>query len=124
MLTLINNEFRKLITRKKTYVILLGFAAIMALLIFGKYKDNQNYERWNKPEAKLEQLKRSTTHMKVRSEEVEKLIANSTKEEEKAKLLKEKELYERDLKDLNESIKSLEESIKKRRKGRLESRVR
>lgn len=113
MLTLINNEFRKLITRKKTYVVLLGFAAIMALLIYGKYKDNQNYEKWNKPEVKLEQLKSGTTHMKVRLEEVEKLIANSTKEEEKTKLLKEKELYERDLKDLNESIKRLEDSIKK-----------
>ena len=112
MLTLINNEFKKLIRRKKTYVVLIGFAAIMALLVFGKYKDTQNYEKWNKPEFKLEQLKGSAAHMKVRLEEVEKLIANSTNEEEKAKLLKEKGSYERNMQGLNESIKRLEESIK------------
>lgn len=113
MLTLINNEFRKLITRKKTYVVLLGFAAIMALLIYGKYRDSQNYERWNQPEFKLKQVKGSAEHLQQNIKEMEKDISNTTDEKDKSKIIMQKESAERTLEEMNISIKSLEESIKK-----------
>lgn len=112
MLTLIYNEFRKLLRRKKTYVILLGFAAVMALLMFGKYKDCKNMEKWNKPEFQLEQLKKSVSSTEEYLKNVEKDISNVTDEKMKANLIKEKEFSERNMEDMKESIKRLEEAIK------------
>lgn len=56
MFTLIKNEMIKILRRRKTLVITIGFVALVALICFASYKDSENNKRWNTPEARIKQL--------------------------------------------------------------------
>lgn len=54
MLTLIKYELFKLFKRKKTWVVIIGFMLLSALMIFGVYRDALNQKRYNSPEYNIQ----------------------------------------------------------------------
>lgn len=63
MMTLIRNELFKIFHRKKTYVVLIGFALIVGLACFGMYQDNKNMIKYQSPEYQLQEVEGSISHM-------------------------------------------------------------
>lgn len=63
MISLINNEIRKLLRRKKTFIVFMAFVALMATITISGYKEEQNRIKMNTPEAKIESLQYSKRHL-------------------------------------------------------------
>ncbi|WP_040213796.1 hypothetical protein [Clostridium polynesiense] len=113
MLTLIGNEFRKLLSRKKTYVVFLGFAAFMSLMVYAKYRENKNIEYYNSPEVRLQQMQESINHFNDRMKEIDKeLKKEDISEKVRTELNVEKRYYTEDIERVKNSMKPLEEAIK------------
>lgn len=53
MLKLIKIETFKLFKRTKTWVILIAFIALTALIAYGSYRDVENMKKYNSPEARI-----------------------------------------------------------------------
>ena len=64
MFTLIKNEMVKILRRKKTLVITIGFIALVALICFSSYKESENMKRWSSPEASIRQLQAQIAEVK------------------------------------------------------------
>lgn len=121
MLSLIYNETRKLVKRKKTLILLVAFTLLVGFMMFGSYKDDQNRKRYNSPEFKVQMLEENIENLKVMkndSKTPEEQRKNFEQEiirsEEELKILKEntngKEIDWKQ--DLNLRIKSIEDNLK------------
>ncbi|MFA9397176.1 MAG: ABC transporter permease subunit [Clostridiaceae bacterium] len=76
MISLIHNEIKKLFTRWKSRILLISFAALVALIAFGVYQNDKMEKEWSKPETQIENLEESIKY----SEED---LKNSTEEDKK-----------------------------------------
>jgi ABC-2 type transport system permease protein len=88
MFTLIKNEIIKILRRKKTLVITIGFIALVALICFSSFKESQNNKRWNSPEARVEQLQSQIDYMKKQPPDTDsnKDSTNNTKDQNDTQL--------------------------------------
>jgi ABC-2 type transport system permease protein len=59
---LVKNEFIKLFSRKKTYIIILLFVALSAMFIFIKESEEKNFLQYSNPEFQLQQGKESLVY--------------------------------------------------------------
>lgn len=59
---LIKNEFIKLFSRKKTYIIILLFVALSAMFVFIKESEERDYLRYSDPAFQLQQGKESLSY--------------------------------------------------------------
>lgn len=64
MMVLIRNEIKKLLKRKKTLVVLIVFAALIALICYASYKEAYNFRHYNSPESRKANLEESINNMK------------------------------------------------------------
>ncbi len=113
MHTLIKNEFRKLLRRKKTYVVFIGFLLISMLFGYANYRDEQNYKFWNDPKNRIAQEKESLKWMTEEKSRLEKDIINTSDENTKKNLQFELENISGNVENMNKSIAALEEAINK-----------
>jgi ABC-2 type transport system permease protein len=121
MINLIYNETRKLLTRKKTLVILIAFTLLVGFLMFAAYKEDQANKKYRSPEFKIQNMEQSLVQLKSMkedpkiSEENKKHIDEQIEETEKSlKELKENpQQKEVDWKvELNQRIKDSEAALK------------
>ena len=97
MITLINNEIRKILKRPKSIIVYIAFIALMAVVSIAGYKSEQQRIKMNTPQAKLEMYKnyrQSLIHEK-----------NSLPEDRRANI-------EEDLSSIEKQILELESLIK------------
>lgn len=64
MMVLIGNEIKKLLKRKKTLVVLIVFAALIALICYASYKEAYNYRLYNSPESRKQDTEQQISSMK------------------------------------------------------------
>jgi len=62
--TLISNEVKKLMRRKKTIIIFVAFVLLTIAIGYGSYKDNLNQKRWSSPEFRQKNIEESIKNMK------------------------------------------------------------
>lgn len=96
MMTLIFNEIKKLLSRKKTIFTIVIFAILLGLIGFGEHKNYENQMRYNSPEFRIKNLEESLSYMKKDQnntqipEEARKSMGEQiARMEEELKLLKE-----------------------------------
>jgi ABC-2 type transport system permease protein len=106
MFTLIGNEMKKLFSRKKTWVVVIGFILLLGLLTFAMYKEEQNSKKYSSPEFKIKNMQESITFENKQKEELQK------KKDNAATTADDKKDIERELAKLETNIKNMEESIK------------
>lgn len=106
MIVLIINELRKLLTRKKTWVVFIGFILLMGVMVFDSYVTDKNYKFSNSIEGKLQISKSNLQGLEQYQKDIN--LSNDIKdrdrEQVKIDLQKQKE-------ELQAQIKSLEEAI-------------
>lgn len=138
MFSLIYNEIRKLLSRKKTLVLVLAFTLLVGFVMFGSYKEDQNRKRYNSREYKIqmteeaiENLKQIAKDTKIPADERKHYEEEISINEEQLKILKEtpegKEIdWKQDIKlrikDIESTIneKGIDKSYKETLKLRLE----
>lgn len=91
MLSLIYNEIIKLIKRKKTLILFVAFSLLVAFMMFGTYKDNENRKKYNSPEYRLQMLQENINNLKEMSKDT-KIPEEDRKHFEKEILRNEEEL--------------------------------
>jgi ABC-2 type transport system permease protein len=64
MISLIYNETRKLLSRKKTIIVFIAFVLLVGFMMFASYKEDQNRKRYNSPEFKIQNMEQSIDHLK------------------------------------------------------------
>lgn len=123
-LKLIGNELIKLMNRRKTLVITLLFALLIAFVGFATYKNAENMKEWNNPERRIQMEKENIVQYermrkdstipdsdKVHFDEEIK-IANeridSIKKEQKGEKLDWKVTLSKEIKGMEEQLKSAE----------------
>lgn len=62
LLTLIKNEFIKMFSRAKTWIVLGLFVAFVGLNIFGTWYSEKNMLEWNSPEYQLQNAEQNLVH--------------------------------------------------------------
>lgn len=128
MLILIKNEIVKLLMRKKTLVVTLGFAALIGLILYGSYREARNAKQYESVEFRINNLQASIDYterrkdnipgdIKDNSAKVEEYKANidSEVEEMKKQLEELKNLNGKDLdwrQELKLNISNLEQQVK------------
>lgn len=119
--TLIGNEIKKLMNRKKTLIITIGFALLVAFIGFGTYKDIQHRIERNKPETQIQNEMRQIKYLEEdknnshASEEDKKSYDEQIKEARNRieEIKKEQKLGKPDWKvTLKTDIKNAEEELK------------
>lgn len=63
MFTLIRNEMIKLMSRKKTVIITIAFAILVAFIGFAMYKTSESMKEWNKPERRIQNEQENIKHL-------------------------------------------------------------
>lgn len=106
MLTLIRNEMKKLFSRKKTWVVVIGFVLLLGLLMFTSYREEQNSKKYSSPEFKIKNMQEAITFDNKQKDELQK------KKDSAATTADDKKDIERELAKLETNIKDMEESIK------------
>lgn len=117
--TLLRNEFVKIMHRKKTFIVLLAFIALVAVLAFSDYKNVEVTKMYNNIDFRIKNIEENIKNMKEEKEDP-KVPANQKRylddsiasEELQLKILKdEKEKgVTKDWKDeIKENIKQMEE---------------
>lgn len=106
MLTLIGNEIKKLFSRKKTWVVVIGFILLLGILTFALYKEEQNAKKYSSPEFRIQSMQESISYNNKKKQELQdkRNSATSTDEDKKA--------IDRELTRIDTDIKNMEESIK------------
>lgn len=101
LLTLIRNEFRKLVRRPKTWIVFALFTAFVGLCIFGTYKSDESMRYYISPQFQIENGKQHLSHI---NSEINRI--NELSEDKKA-------ARELDLQNLIQEKAQVEEEIKK-----------
>ncbi|MFA6940600.1 MAG: ABC transporter permease subunit, partial [Clostridiaceae bacterium] len=121
MFKLIYNEMRKLVRRPKTLVVLVCFIALVGLVCYGSYKNNENNLKYQSSEYQIQNMEESVSYMKndltrsgITEEEKKSIEENITQTEEQITKLKANKDKPYDYKeDLNSQIKNIDDSISK-----------
>ena len=103
---LIKNEFIKLFSRKKTYIIILLFVALSAMFIFIKESEEKNFLQYSNPEFQLQQGKESLAYYEQNLIE----IRNNTELTEAQKTIRLEEM-ESSLAEQKSYVAQLEEAV-------------
>lgn len=103
---LIKNEFIKLFSRKKTYIIILLFVALSAMFIFIKESEEKNFLQYSNPEFQLQQGKESLAYYEQNLIE----IRNNTELTEAQKTIRIEEM-ETSLAEQKSYVAQLEEAV-------------
>lgn len=69
MMVLIRNEIKKLLKRKKTLVVLIVFAALIALICYASYKEAYNFRLYNSPASRKANLEEQINNYKKAAED-------------------------------------------------------
>ena len=56
MLNLIKNEFIKMFSRAKTWIVFILFVALVGVNIFGTYQSDKNHRYWDSPEFQIQNI--------------------------------------------------------------------
>lgn len=105
--TLIKNEFIKLMSRKKTYVVILAFILLLGFIGFGVYNSAKNMKENNKPENRI-----AREHEQIKSLNEMKNDPKIPKEDKKH--------FDN---EINEAYKRIDEIKEEVRKGKVDWRV-
>lgn len=98
MMTLIANEFKKLMSRKKTYIVVGVFAVLMLIMCYASYKQSESYRNFSEPASRKANIE---SRIKQINSDLEKpSVKDERKIEEKQELL-----------SLNEELDSLQNEI-------------
>ncbi len=111
MVALIINEFKKLFSRKKTYVIFFAFAALMGLMMYASYQDEKFNEKMNSPEYQIENMKNSLVYYEDRLKEIEVELSKDNSSIDKKGLEYEKNDLQEAMETSKNVIKELEDAI-------------
>jgi ABC-2 type transport system permease protein len=101
MLALIKNEVIKLMSRTKTWVVIVGFILFAGLVSFGVYQGEKNSRKYDSVEYRVKNMESSLEYTKSRKDKIPESIKN-----DQAKI-------DRYKSSMDEQISSMEESIKK-----------
>lgn len=104
---LVINEFIKLYSKKKTYIILLLFIALSGLLVAVNEATENSYLKYNTPKFRLENVNNQIENEERYLNDIK--VDSSLAEEERESLVTESERY---LNSLKEEKKSLEQQLK------------
>lgn len=96
---LINNEVRKIIFKKKTLVVFLGFVALVGLICYGLYRNQVNGRRFNSPEYMKQNYNSQISELK--NEETQPDITDARKTE-----------IESQISDLQQQIQNIDNNVK------------
>jgi len=118
---LIYNEIRKLVRRPKTLVIFICFIALVGLVCYGTYKNDENMKKYNSAEFQISNMEESVNYMKqdiknpnISEEQKKNMEQNITDTEKQIAELKSNKDKPYDYKeDLNSRIKNIDENISK-----------
>lgn len=99
MITLLKNEIKKLFSRKKTFVVLIAFAALVALICYSTYRSAVNYRKYSNPEFQKQNIQAEINDMK-RAE------ANVTSQDEKNRIDQQIQSMQQELNRLDTEISS------------------
>jgi ABC-2 type transport system permease protein len=116
---LINNELRKLVKRPKTLVVFICFIALVGLVCYGTYKNDQNMQKYQSSEFQIQNMEESLNYMKqdlnksgITEEEKKGIQQNITDIEKQIEDLKAVSSESYDYKaDLNNRITKMDEQI-------------
>jgi ABC-2 type transport system permease protein len=106
-LALVKNEFIKLFSKKKTYIVILLFIALLGIIVAVGEGSENSYLRNNDPKMRIENLE-NQIHYESEYIENMKKDENISEEDLKAQI----QSSEQYIKDLESQIASLEEQIK------------
>ncbi|WP_139902217.1 ABC transporter permease subunit [Clostridium thermarum] len=109
MIRLFKIETFKLFKRTKTWVVIIAFILLTALLAYGSYRDTQNAKRYNSPEARLANLE---DHLKYLESERD-VIPEEYKDDE-AKIQEYKSMYEQQINDVKTEMARIKTTIEQR----------
>lgn len=99
MITLIKNEIKKLFSRKKTLVVLIAFAALVALICYSTYRSAVNYRKYSNPEFQKQNIQAEIKDM-------QKAEANVTSQDEKKSIDQQIQSMQQELNRLDTEISS------------------
>ena len=97
MITLIYNETRKLLSRKKTIVIFIAFTLLVGFIMFASYKNDQMRKKYNSPEYRTHMLQQSLDNLKKMNNDPK--IGEQDKKQIELDIIR----TEKELKDLKEN---------------------
>lgn len=109
MIRLFKIETFKLFKRTKTWVVIIAFILLTALLAYGTYRDTQNLKRYNSPEARLANME---DHLKYLESERD-VIPEEYRNDE-AKIQEYKSMYEQQINDVKTEIARIKTTIELR----------
>lgn len=99
MITLVKNEIKKLFSRKKTLVVLIAFAALVALICYSTYRSAVNYRKYSNPEFQKQ-------NMQAEIKDMQKAEANVTSQDEKKSIDQQIQSMQQELNRLDTEISS------------------
>ncbi|MEW8956060.1 ABC transporter permease subunit, partial [Clostridium sp.] len=105
--TLVKNETIKILSRGKTWVVFGMFVALIGLLTYGLYRDEQNMKYFDLPKNMVMNLE---SQMKYLDDEL-KLVENSLKEKDNPELQVRKESLEIEKKEIQKNINNAKKLI-------------
>jgi ABC-2 type transport system permease protein len=106
MIKLFNIETFKLFKRTKTWVVIIAFVLLTALLAYGSYRDAENAKRYNSPEARLANMEEHLKYLESQKDVVPEEYKN-----DEAKLQEYKNMNEQQISDAKAEIARLKGSI-------------
>ncbi len=115
MISLIYNETRKLLTRKKTLVVFIAFILLVGFMMFAAYKDNQMRKKYNSPEFRIQNMEQSLEYLNKMKDDPK------IPEQDKKHFIEEIERTEKELKELKENPNPKEVDWKKELNQRIQS---
>lgn len=119
MFKLIKNEIRKLVRRPKTLVVFICFIALVGLVCYGTYKNDQNMQKYQSSEFQIQNMEESVNYMKkdlnraditeIDKKNIQQSITDTEKQIEDLKVTN-NENYDYKV-DLNNRISKMDEQI-------------
>lgn len=97
MITLIKNELIKLVSRRKTLVILIAFMVLSMLIGFGLYKENQDMVRNQNPKYRVQEIQSNIDRLQNR------INSSKTSEDEKV-------MYASNIKSLQAEMQKIKDN--------------
>lgn len=108
MIVLIFNELKKLLTRKKTWVVVVGLILLIGVMVYDSYNSDKNYKFNNSLQGKLQIAKSNLEGLEKHEKDIDinGRLAENGKEKFKLDIQKQKEQLQQQIKSLEESIAS------------------
>lgn len=103
-------EISKLLRRKKTYVVIGAFVALLLLLSYGYYREEQNVKRMMSPEQQVASMQQSIDFQKKNIDRMKSDLDNAKTEEEKNKINSNIQAAQNNITETENSIEQLKNS--------------